>query len=159
MKVNVKRSDLFLMQNAIAILAQVKGSCKFAYGVAKNKKILDDEASLMRTGIAPKKEFMDYENKRVVLCEKHADKDNDGKPIIVNNLYQGLDANEKFQKEMKKLAEDNEKAISDRQKQIDSFNEMLKEECEIELWQIKLEDIPDGITADSIGHLTHIIVE
>lgn len=160
MKVKVKRSDLFLMLNCVNSLAQIKGSCKFAYGIAKNKKILDDEVNAMREGIKPSQKYLEYENARIKLCEKYCDKDGGGNPIIVNNVYQGIgDNNQKFQEAIEKLNKENKKTLDERKKALEDFNEMIKEEIEVELWAIRFVDFPDGIMADQIGALAPIIVE
>jgi len=159
MKIKVKRSDLFLMQSAINVLAQIKGSCRFAYAVAKNKKFLDDEITILRKGVEPEQALIDYEKKRIELCEKHADKDDKGKPVIVNNVYQGLGENEEFQAEMEKLADKSKDLLESRKAQLESFNEMIKDEIEFEFWKIKLSDFPDGIAAESLLVLTPIISE
>lgn len=159
MKIKVKRSDLFLMQNAVNALAHVKGSCKFAYALAKNKKFLDDEVNLMREGVNPKQDFIAYEKARIALCEKFAEKDENDKPKIAGGQYQGLENNKKFQAEMGKLVEEYKEKIEERKAQLESFNEMIKEEVELEMWAIKLGEIPNEISADQIGVLTSLIVE
>jgi len=147
------------MQVAVDALAQVKGSCKFAYGLAKNKKVLDDEVSSMREGLKPDKDFMDFENKRVALCAKYAEKGEDGQPKIVNNAYVGVLGNKEFEKEVEALNKESKAILDDRQKQLDSFNDMIKEEVELELWAIKLDEIPDDVTAEQLGPLQPIITE
>lgn len=70
---------------------------KLNYGIIKNKDKL--EKICIDTNI----QLNLYDLEREGLCEKHADKDEDGNPIIVENKYKGLDHNEEFRKDFDEL--------------------------------------------------------
>jgi len=157
MKLKTKRSELFRMLHAVNLLAQVKGTCRFAYGLAKNKKLLTDEVEAMRAGVKPSDELLRFDSERVELCRKHAEKDDKGEPKQLNGEFVGLGNHPLFSKELKVLQEKYKDAIETNKKQIESFNKMLTEDTEFECWELKTTDIPDNVTADQLEPLMPII--
>lgn len=157
MKTKMVISKLFQIQMVINELAQVKGTCKFAYAIAKNKKLVDDETALIRKSLEPSSALISYEKRRVSLCEKHCEKDEFGKPVIIANGYQGLENSVEFKEDLEKLREEFADTLKERADQSNSFNKMVAEEGEFEFWSIKLADIPDGVTAEQLDILMPII--
>lgn len=51
------------------------------------------------------KEHEDFTKLRISICEKYCDRDENGKPIMENQRYTGLENNEAYKKEMEELME------------------------------------------------------
>jgi hypothetical protein len=64
---------------------------KFNYALVKNRKMLVTNFETLNEAQKADPKWVEYESKRVALCEKHCDKDKDGKPVMVGNMYSGLD--------------------------------------------------------------------
>lgn len=147
------------MLGAVNSLAQVKGNVKFAYNLAKNRKYLTEECELMRGSAKPSEELGKYEDDRIETCKKFCDKNDNGEPKTVNGSFIGLENNKEFEAALKLVQEKHKKALAEHEEKIKAFNKMLEEEMEIELWAIKLSDVPDNITAEQLQPLMPIIDE
>ena len=114
---------------------------EFAYAVLKNKQLIDKklmEVDFIKN-VSP--EVIEYEEKRVKLCEQYALKDDNGLPVIENDLYM-IGEQDDFKTKMDELLDQYRTAVEERQKQILVFNEKMNEIVEIEFVKIKKEDIP-----------------
>lgn len=96
---------------------------KLNYGIIKNKDKLEKEC----VDINIQLNLFDLE--RVDLCEKHCEKDEEGKPIIDQNNYKGLDHHKDFKKEFDELKE--------------NIKEYKNVEVEIEAFVIDSALVPD----------------
>jgi hypothetical protein len=106
-----------------------EGSEKWMYAIPRNKGKMKDDMQ----GIAnAEKTFEEVNQKRLAYCIEHCDKDKDGKPIIENEGYKGVDPNDPILVEM--VA---------RMRDLDAkFVELLKTEVEIDFHMIAFEDVP-----------------
>jgi len=157
MQAKMKRSQLFQMLHAVNSLAQVKGTCRFAYSIAKNKKLLTDETELMRDTVKPTPELIKFDEGRVELCKIHADKDEKGEPKTENGNFVGLTKNSVFEKALNEYREKNKAILDAQKKREDDFNKLLEEEIDFDFWEIKMSDIPDGVVGEQIEPLLPII--
>ena len=129
---------------------------KFRYALAKNRKKLMDEIVLLTEVIKPLPEFVEYDNKRVALAIKLADKDKDGKPKQENGSYVFTDQT-KFDKGFKELKAENKKVLDVREKQIEEFTDLLEQESSFEPYQIKEESLPKGLSPAQISGIIDLI--
>ena len=88
---NIKLGNLTNTVNALGVIAEQKTSALFAWKLSKRVKVLADEAKA-------------FETARIALCEKYADKDEEGKAVIVDDKFVGVDGNQEFMKELTDLA-------------------------------------------------------
>ncbi len=148
-----KAVDLFNSLNDVGSLQGVK----FAYAIARNINILKPEVEAIQKAIEPNNDFKEYNEKRVELAEKYSVKV-DGKAKVENGQYV-LENEDDFKKEFKLLKDKYKSVIDARQRQQDEFEEMIKEEFEIELFTLPVEYIPENISTDQMEGILSIVVE
>jgi len=158
------RDQLIEMEKGFERVKHLNSNLKFAYAIAKNKKIVAGELKCMREALEPSPEFVDYEQKRLELNKKHSLKDPGGNPVIVNRSYE-IDPDEQvnFDRAMKKLQKQFESCIQKREEQITQYNDMLKEEVPEDvvksLFRIKYEDLPFDITVEQLEPFIDLVSE
>jgi len=132
--------QLTIARKALDNVSNYQG-LEFAYAVLKNKQLID--IKLMEVdfikNVSP--EVIEYEEKRVKICEEYALKDDNGLPIIENDLYK-IGEQDEFKKKMDELLEQYRSPVIERQKQIEVFNNKMNEIVDIQFIKIKKEDIP-----------------
>jgi hypothetical protein len=117
----------------------------FAYAVFKNKKLIDNklmEVDFIKN-VSP--QIVEYENKRVSLCEEFAQKDDNGIPMIEDDLYV-IEDKETFRNKMDELFEQYKPFIVKRQEQIDLFNVKMNQQVDLPFVKLTKEQIPPQIT-------------
>ena len=152
----MKNREILELNQALSSL-NLKGF-KFSYGVAKNIALLKTEIESLQKTMVASEPFKEYEQARIALAEKYSKKDESGNPIVKGNEYEIADR-EVFDKELIKLQTTHKVAIEERQKQIDDFNKLLEEEAKVELYKIKLEDVPEDITTEEMTAIYVLIEE
>lgn len=129
----IERSELMALASMLAKLNDVENlSVKAAYAIAKNIKNIAMEVTTveeMRTKIES-----GYEEDRKVICERYCEKNEDGTPKIENDNYVGL-PNTMFDEELKVIVDKYQPKLND-------FNEFLKEVIEVEIYKIKVDNVP-----------------
>lgn len=118
---------------------------EFAYAVFKNKQLIDNklmEVDFIKN-VSP--QVVEYEEQRVGLCEQYAKKDETGKPIVENDLYD-IDNQEEFKGKMDELLNKYKPFVEERMKQIEIFNQKMNQQVELPFVKIKREEIPPQIT-------------
>ena len=74
----MKLADVLVKSTQLEYLAQKHLPVRLSYAVGRNRD-------------AFAKEFQRYDAERIKICEMFADKDADGKPVVVGNAYQMTD--------------------------------------------------------------------
>ncbi len=154
----MKNGQLEGLMRGIDACGDLKG-VKFAFGLAKNKKMLVKEFEIFQEAIKPSKEFIEYDQKRVDLCKELADKDEKGNPKMESNNYIVIKNKEDFEIRSKALTEQNQSAVDDRSKQIKEFNELMNKESDFKPFLIARNDIPDDITSKQLSGIIDLIEE
>ncbi len=134
---------------------------KWAYVIARNIALLKPEMEALQKAYAADSEYIEYDNERVKVVELHAVKEN-GKPQkeTKNGVEQYvIDNEEKFDKAISQLQKKYEAAISSRKKQVQEFEEILKEETEINLFLVDPVNLPEAITPAQLSVILPIIKE
>ena len=142
--------------NTLNTLGELKGT-RFAYGVSKNVNKLQPEINALQKSFAASEEFLAYDKERVELAKEYSHKIK-GEPVIIEGRYD-IEDQDKFDKELEKLQKKHKKAVEEREKQFKEFQEILKEEVEIDLYKIKISDVPQEITARQMNGILEIIEE
>lgn len=153
------KKEILILYQSLHNLGSLQG-CRFAYGIAKNISILEKEAKIIQKTIEASPEFSEFENKRIELAKKYAKKDKEGK--LLTDTENGVESyvmenQAKFDKEFNNLKNKYEKILDERKKQIDEYNELLETETDIELYKIKLSDVPSNITVSQMNLIKNII--
>jgi len=154
------KQQIFDLYKGLNAVGHLRGA-KFAYAIARNISKLQPEIDALNKAYATSDDFVVYDKERAKLAENHAIKV-DGKPqkTIENGMAKYvIEDQEKFDKELKVLQEKHKEAVDKRQKQLEDFQEILKEETEIELYFISAEYIPEDIKAQEMAGILLIIDE
>lgn len=131
----------------------------FAYAVFKNKQLIDNKLMEMDfiKNVSP--EIIEYEEKRIKICDQYSKKDSNGLPIIENDLYL-IDESDKedFKYKMDELLNQYKVPVEYRQNQIELFNQKMNSTVNIDFIKIKKEQIPSQIsTAKELENISFMI--
>ena len=99
---------------------------EFAFAVFKNKQLIDKKLKSVDFIRSVSPDVIEYENKRVDLCEQYGKRDENGELIINDELYV-IDNVEEFKIKMEELNNIYGDSVNERQKQIEIFNSCLIE--------------------------------
>jgi len=140
---------------------------KFAYVVSKNINKVKSEIETFNEMQKFSKEYEEYNKERIALCELHATKDDEGKPVttpIKNNIgviiatrYNGLEGNKAFEAQLEVLNDKHKDVIALEKKKEEDFNAFLKEESKVELHKLDVNDVPKEITGGQLNGISLII--
>lgn len=157
-KVRMTKGEAVSMFNTINAMVYMTGA-RFTYAIAKNMNSLKEEVQALAKILEQDDEMKAFEEKRIELAKKHAKKDEKtGNPISVKNNYVLLDE-AAFEKEYQQLREENKEVVEKYDKQVAEYSELLKEDCDIKLHKVRLEDVPAEVNAMQMTAIMHMIVE
>lgn len=156
----MKNEELFMLNQAITTVGNLSG-VKFAYAIAKNKKVIETEIEVLKESVKPSEKFTEYEKKKAEIVKKYADKDEKGNyKADANNQYVVETQKVEFEKEVAPLNEEYKEEIDKRDAQVKEFNEvMLKAEAKFIPFKIKKEDVPVNITVAQTTAIFSLIEE
>lgn len=158
----VKRGDLFVLWHVLEGLKMKVVNAKFSYFVAINRKRIKSEIEALNEAKEASEAFKAYDEKRALLAQNMADKDPSTKqPIIKNGQYSMEENKKEFDLKLESLKNQFAEVIEERNKQIDSFKELLDEEVEFKGHSISLSNLPDDIdpTTMEVFLTTNLIIE
>jgi len=154
----MKKKELFQMLSVVEQVANLKGSVKFAYAVAKNRKCLQGEVETLKELIKPSKEIEEFETKRVKLCQDMSEKDENGAPVIKGNVFVMADP-PAFEAKFKELQEEYKVNLEEHAQKKQDFDTLLEEPSDIEFFKVKLENFPNEISAVQMEWLMNLVEE
>ena len=154
----MKNSELNTLGKALVRVGQLQGT-KFSYAVAKNLKLIREEQTLL--GELPivrefENNLKELNEKKMKISEKHAEKDDKGEIVKDEN------GNYKFKSISKVIKETEELQKQHRAENLSCYEEyekLVEAEANIELHKVKLENVPEGITAEQMEAILPIIEE
>lgn len=150
---NNKIIELF---NALTNIKGLSG-VKFNYAIAKNINLLKGEVEAIQKSYEANEDFVKYDQERVELAKKHSKKDDKGEAILINGNQFDIEDLKAFQNEFNILKETHKEAISNREKQLKEVEELLEKENPIELYKIKMEEIPEDIKTEDMNAIFILI--
>jgi hypothetical protein len=164
----MKNYDLFVLAeqlaNNIDRLKALKGA-KFTYGILKNIEVLEKEVKMIMETSKPSDDFLAYDKARVALCEEFA-KDENGEirkkenPATPGQFEYDIDVESKEWKDaIVKMKEDYKEVLEAREEQIKQYNELLQADFDVELYKIKLDDVPNDISLELMKIIKPFIKE
>lgn len=142
---NILKRDLLRLYNGISMLEARQFSVKFSYFIAKNKVAMRDEITALEEARKVSEEFKAFDTERAKLAQQYSDKNEDGSAKIQDNSFVITTNMEVFQEELEALREKNVETISEREKQIAEFEELLDGSTEFNGAKIDFKDIPESI--------------
>lgn len=149
----------FQILNLVETLSQLDlPGAKFAYGVSRNIHILKPHVQALQEARKASPDFMQYDKERAGLAKKYSKKDEKGKPVIVGTEYV-LEDRESFDKDFAELQQKYSEAIQKREQQMREFAELADKDVEVELYKIKLADVPQEITTAQMNDIYELIEE
>lgn len=137
---------------------------KFSYAVSKNLNLLKDEVESIDKTLENTETFQKYEYARLALAEKNALKDDDGKPKTetapngVTSYVMPTDT-KVFDKAFEELKKTHKDALDAREKQEADYTTLLTTDSDITPYKLKLEDVPEDISASQMNGIFHIVDE
>jgi len=138
--------ELLALYVALQRIENDKSSIKFAYTVVRNKALLKDSIN----GIAAiERKLIDAEKARIVCCELKAEKDKDGKPVMKDGRYIGVDEKD----------EDLLKVVKELGEMRQQYNDLLNSEVSISLHLVCQDDLPKEISPANLENILPMIAE
>jgi len=165
----MKNYDLFMLAeelaNNIERLKALKGA-KFTFGILKNIDVLEREVKLLAGSSKPTDEYIAYDKLRIALCEQFTAKDENGELKKKETVsapgqfeYDIDTESQEWKDAIAKMKNDNAEVLKARDEQIAQYNELLMSETDVELFKIKLDDVPNDITMDLMKIIKHFVKE
>ena len=112
-------------------------------------KAIEEEIKKSQEILAPFEGFIEFEKERIEVCERLAQKDENGDPLRVNEEYI-IEDQESFDKEVEKLKENHKEALIKRDDQILTYNKRLDEDVSFDLLKVDADDLPNEMTMTDI---------
>jgi hypothetical protein len=135
--------EALTLLDALTQLGALPGvNVKFAYAAAKNKAKLQGEQKAVQEGAQPSEKFLEFESKRIALCQEMVDKKEDGSPVMNHQGFVILKRKAEFDTAMESLSAEYQEAIDLRKEQIKAATELMEEPCKVELHKIDIELFP-----------------
>jgi hypothetical protein len=157
----MKRKKILAMQQAFSQLEKGQHSFKFSYFIARNNKLVKEEVEIWQKMILPAGKFKEYEDKRMDMIKKFAEKQSNGIYKIENGEYIIVPEKQKdFDKEIEKLKKRYKKALDEREKQMKDFDDSLENlDVDLKFSTIDIKDMPEEITPLQVEAFIELIVE
>lgn len=155
----LKKNDLFDLFKNLKKLSNLKG-VKFSYAIAKNVVIVEREISAIDESLKPSEDFVKYEKERIELAKEYSEKDEKGNPKTTTKNKKEvfvMKDKTKFDKAFKKFQGTYKIVLDKRQKQVDEYLAFLDTDSDIELFKIKLSDVPEDISVEQMQGIQVLI--
>lgn len=157
----VSREKLFVLNMFLDRIKQeeTKKNVFFLYSIAKNKELIKSELTALEEARKPSEKKQEYEAKRIELCKKYCKKEESGNPIILDlglptaRFDFDIEEKNKFDEEMVPLQEEYKEILEEEKIQMEEFNNLLKEEIEVNLIKFQLSKLPESMTGNDFDIL------
>jgi len=141
------KNELFTLTNVFDQIKNVASNPKFAYAIAKNRKLVQSEVDAIKEAIAPAPEIKEYDQKRIAMCRDYCQMDADGQPVIAEqNFVIDPEKQEDFNKAIEALREEYSESLEAHKDKLGLADQLLQEEVEIDFHKVLIDNFPDGLT-------------
>lgn len=148
------KNDLFNLMKVFDEIKDTASNPKFAYAVAKNKKLVESEVELIRDAIKPDETMTEYDTKRISICRDYAKLDDDNNPVVHNsNFVIDEERVKDFNEKIEGLREEYSSTLESHKERLIEADQLLKEEIDIEFHKLSIESFPEGLTQDQYEQL------
>jgi len=137
----MKNRDLYKIYEDLKALNDAAGA-RLSFVIGKNLKLIKDELQLIEASFTMSDEYKEFQKKRISLCTAYSNKNEDESPVMIDNRFDIIDAKE-FSKFFNILKEEYKEVIKINISKEEDYENLLNEECTLELVNIKLDLIPD----------------
>lgn len=135
-------------------LQQEGKTAKFSYFVFKNAESLSEAYNKIVNTIYVEEldtNFQKYKNDLDALLLKYTDRDEQGKPIIIDKQYSITEQIVEFKEEVAKLEEANKEVLANRQQKIQESVKFMQLTVEYSLIVMPIADFPDKTMPAIVG--------
>ncbi len=150
-RVQLSHADIIDLYHSLLQFKEVKHT-KLAYIVQKNMKRMKPHVDLISELTQVPDGYVDFENARNTLCDKHCVKDADGKPVIVDNKFQIADR-KIFDEEFEKLKLEYQSELDNYKNNIMMSNDALQEIVDLDILTICIDALPDNLSMNEVSVL------
>lgn len=146
----MKRKIMFNSVYPVLESLKSKNNTYLQYFIIKNTKKIKEELDIAKD-LLKDEEYDNYTKKRIELCEKYSDRDENNKPKLNNNSYVISEENtNKFNSEISTLQNEYQLIIEGF---IKKENEVLEEDIKIDFYKIKLDNLPKDLSNNDLAVL------
>lgn len=134
---------------------------KFTYMISKNKTKIQTTIEAIQKASQPSQEAMEFEKKRIQICQELCEKDENNKPKIENGQFVFSEENQKIADEQINALREEYKGVDvEQQKRSEEINKILDEEVDsdINFHKIPLDLFPN-LTVSQMNALVHFVKE
>ena len=151
-----KEELLMLFHVITKMQGEPKLKTKLVYALNKNMAAIKDEIEALKS-ISPEVKEGEYKQRRIALASEYSEKGEDSKPVIEDGNFKILeDIKDEFGA---KLTEIDDELIPELEELSKVWMETLQEETEINIYNIKLEWLPDEINPKDFNILETLFEE
>ena len=129
----------------------IKLDKRFDYARSRNLYNLNPEAEqIIKSRKTEIKELETFENKRKQILDTYGCKDEKGEIILKNNtcVFKSKEDEKKVSELLKNLSEEYKDVLSERQKEIDIYNELIQEEIEVDIVKTSFKYFPEQMNSE-----------
>lgn len=148
------KNDLFNLVKVFEEIKSVSSNPKFAYAIAKNKKLIKTEVDLIRGAIKPNGDMDEYDKARVALCRDFAKLDENQNPVVSNNNFVIDEEKQKdFDSKIDELRTKYKTVLDEHRERLLEADQLLKEDVSLDFHLMDIDVFPDGLTQEQYEHL------
>lgn len=149
----MKKLNILVIDDTIEKVKDIKSTVRFKYILLKNREIIAPTVKAFREIYSGLNELIkDFEQGRVELIKKYGEAVEDGIKVKEENL-------DVFKAEFSILSKKWEKELAEYNKGLKEADKLLQEEEEPKLIKLKIEELPEDLTATDINVLLPMIEE
>lgn len=129
----------------------IKLDKRFDYARSRNLYNFNPEAEqIVKARKSEIKEFEVFETKRKSILDTYSLKDENDKPVLNGDkcVFKSKEDEKKVTELLKNLAEEYKDVLSERQKEIDIYNELIQEEIEVDIVKTSFKYFPEQMNSE-----------
>lgn len=140
------KNELFTLISVFDQIKNVASNPKFAYAIAKNRKLVQSEVDVIKEAIAPDEKVKEYDQKRIAMCRDYCQMDANGQPVIAEqNFVIDPEKQEDFNKAIEELREEYTEALDAHRVKLEQADQLLQEEVDLDFHKVLIDNFPDGL--------------
>ncbi|MCT4662168.1 MAG: hypothetical protein N4A40_09935 [Tissierellales bacterium] len=159
----MKNRDLLKIQAGIEVLSNIK-DVKFSWCLLRNKKKIKAELETIQEALNYEKvEGTDkYDEERKEILDSHIEYDQNNKPIkdeVGNLIFKNGKTKDELESRISELNDKYPEVDKQLKEYEEKQNELLDSDCELELYKIKFDNLPENIAMAELELIEELIDE
>lgn len=155
----VTKEQLLNVWGVLEAVSKQKAPVRFAYGIAKNMRLLKDEVGAIQEARMPPEKFQEFERKRIKICRDLADKDDNGQPVVLGIQFKVTENEAELNEKIDALREEYKEAIEEFNEREKEVVKLLKEEVEFDVYKVDFSEFPEKMSAEQMEVLLDFVNE